>query len=215
MLVLIVALLVTSPAFAQPPISNPVYPAGLDSAMLARLVDGYLANARTAIERLAVVRGRRTAANTLRPFDDANNALENAQGLLAIATQVHPDSAVRAEGRRAEERLSRVRSDLAADPRVARAFATLDTAALSAEERLLVARVRREYHRAGADRDEPTRQRFRTLFESRDRLTSRFALGIAGDTTKVLATAEELAGMPPEWIAAHARLPSAIPGRST
>ena len=204
-LVLIVALLVTSPAFAQPPISNPVYPAGLDSAMLARLVDGYLANARTAIERLAVVRGRRTAANTLRPFDDANNALENAQGLLAIATQVHPDSAVRAEGRRAEERLSRVRSDLAADPRVARAFATLDTAALSAEERLLVARVRREYHRAGADRDEPTRQRFRTLFESRDRLTSRFALGIAGDTTKVLATAEELAGMPPEWIAAHAR----------
>jgi thimet oligopeptidase len=65
--------------------------------------------------------------------------------------------------------------------------------------------VRRDYHRAGADRDEASRQRFRALFEAHGRLTTRFGANIAGDTTKTLATADELAGMPSEWIAAHPR----------
>lgn len=202
---LIIGLLVTASAVAQAPISDPVYPAGLDSAMLARLVDGHLADAGAAVERLAAVRGRRTAGNTLRPFDDANNAVENALALTAIATQVHPDTAVRAEGLRAQERITRFRAGFAADPLVARAFAALDTTALTAEEKLLVARVRRDYRRAGAGRDEPTRQRFRSLFETLDRLNNRFESDIAGDTTRILATSDEVAGMPPDWIAAHER----------
>src|SRR5512132_1329758 len=48
-------------------------------------------DARAAIERIVAVRGERSAANTLRPFDDAINATEQAQGLTAIATQLHPD----------------------------------------------------------------------------------------------------------------------------
>jgi Zn-dependent oligopeptidase len=202
---LMIGLLITASSSAQTPRSDPVYPAGLDSGLLVRLVDRHLADARAAVERLVAVRGRRTAGNTLRPFDDANNAVENAQGLLAIATQLHPDSGVRAVGQRAAERVSRFRAEFAADPRIARAVGALDTARLAAEERLLVARVRRDYHRAGADRDEPTRRRFRTLFEALERLSSRFNENIAGDTTKVLATADELAGMPPEWTAAHPR----------
>jgi thimet oligopeptidase len=173
--------------------------------MLARLVGGQLEAARTAVERLVVVHGRRTAANTLRPFDDAINAVDNAQGLLAIATQLHPDRAVRAEGNRASERVTQFSAELAADPRVAQAFAALDTMPLTTEERLLVRRVRRDYHRAGADRDDATRLRSRTLREILDRLETRFAMNLGGDTTKVLATAEEVAGMPPDWVAAHPR----------
>jgi thimet oligopeptidase len=202
---LTIGLLVAASAFAQPLISGPVYPAGLDPAMLARLVDGHLAEARAAAERLAAVQGRRNAGNTLRPFDDANNALEIALGLTAIATQVHPDSAIRAEGLGAQERITRFRAEFAADPRVAQAFAALDTTALTGEEKLLVARVRRDYRRAGAGRDEPTRQRFRSLFETLDRLNNRFEGNIAGDTTRIPAIPDEVAGMPPAWIAAHER----------
>jgi Zn-dependent oligopeptidase len=54
----------------------------------ARLVDGHLADARAAVEHLAAVQGRRTVDNTIRPFDDANNAVEDASGLAAIATQI-------------------------------------------------------------------------------------------------------------------------------
>src|SRR6266540_4717627 len=62
---LIIGLLVTASAFAQPLVSDPVYPAGFDAPMLVRLVDGHLADARAAVERLVAVRGPRTAANTL------------------------------------------------------------------------------------------------------------------------------------------------------
>lgn len=202
-LALTIALLVTASAFAQPLVSDPVYPAGLDAAMLARLVDGHLADARAAVEHLGSVRRERTAANTLRPFDDANNHVEIAKGLTAIATQVHPDSAIRAEGLKADERISRFRAEFAADARVARAFAALDPKKLSPEERLMVERVRRDYRRAGADRDEATRARLRTLFETQDRLSTEFERNIVGDQTEVLAMPDELTGMPPEWIAAH------------
>lgn len=200
---LTIALLATAPAFAQPPISDPVYPAGLDPAMLARLVDGHIADARAAVTRLVSVKGRRNAANTLRPYDEAENQVGLARGLTAIATQVHPDKEVRAEGLRAEDRISRFRSELAADARVAHAFAALDTSAFTKEERFLVERVRRTYRRAGADRDEATRARFRAVFQKLEQLSTEFERNIVADATKITASPDELTGLPPEWIAAH------------
>jgi thimet oligopeptidase len=191
-----------SAAVSQAP-SEPFYPADLDAAKLARLVDDHLAAARAAIERLVAVTGPRTADNTLRPFDDAYNRGSIATGLATIAVNVHPDSAVRAAGLLAEERVSRLQSELTSDPRIARAFATLDTAGLTAEERLLAARIRRDLRRAGADRDETTRQQLRAHFEALDRLGTAFARNLAEDTTTVRATRQELEGMPPDWIAAH------------
>jgi Zn-dependent oligopeptidase len=173
------SLLFAASASAQHPVSDPVYPAGLDAPTLARLVDARLADARAAMERLVAVRARRTVANTLSPFDDAVNAVQIAEGLARIAAQLHPDSAVRAEGLRAKDRVSRLRAELAVDSRIARAFAALDTKALTPEEKLLVARVRRDHHRAGADSDEATRTRLRTLFETHDRLNAEFTRNIA------------------------------------
>ena len=46
----------TAPAVAQPVTSQPVYPAGFDAAMLTRLVDKHLADARAV--RRAVASGR-------------------------------------------------------------------------------------------------------------------------------------------------------------
>jgi hypothetical protein len=106
-------------AAAQSVVSDPVYPAGLDAPMLARPVDAHLADARAAVERLVAVQGPRTAANTLRPFDDASNHVKVAEGLTAIAAELHADSAIRDESQRAEERISRLHLEFGADPTVA------------------------------------------------------------------------------------------------
>lgn len=202
----LVALAVLSPArvaLAQTPVSTPVYPADLDAPKLARFVDEHLADARAAVERLVAVTGPRTAANTLRPFDDAYNHGAIAEGLAGIAINLHPDSVVRAEGERADQRVSRLHSDLTNDPRIASAFAALDTTGLTAEERLFASRILRDLRRAGADRDDATRQQVRTHFETLDRLGTAFGRNLAEDTTTVLAEPDELEGMPPDWIAAH------------
>jgi thimet oligopeptidase len=192
-------------AAAQTLVSDPVYPADLDAPKLASLVDSHLAAAREAVERLVAVTGTRTAANTLRPLDDARNHGLIANGLAGIAVHVHPDSAMRAEGLRAEQRISQLQAEMTTDPRLARALEALDTTALTAEERRLFALLRRDFRRAGADRDEATRNQLRGYFEAMDRLNTAFARNIAEDTTTFTATRDELTGLPADWIEAHER----------
>jgi thimet oligopeptidase len=190
---------------AQSSVLDPVYPADLDAPKLARLVNDHLAAAQAAVGRLVAVTGERTAANTLRPFDDARNHEMLAQGLVEIAVNVHPDSAVRAEGLKAQRRVSAFRTGLRADVRVMHAFDALDPTPLAAEERLLRSRVLRDFRRAGTHLDQATRTRLRANWEELDRLGTAFTRNIAEDTTTVLATQEELAGLPPDWIARHRR----------
>lgn len=192
-------------ASAQAPDSRPIYPAGLDAPMLARLVDGHLADGRAAIERLAAVTGTRTAVNTLRPYDDAYNHVYLAGGLARLAIRVHPDSAVRAEGLRAQERVTQFEAGLKGDRRVVAAIQALDTTTLTGEERRLVAALRRDFRRAGHDLDESAQARLRELRATTSRLGTLFGRNISEDTTTIPATLAELEGMPPDWIAAHPR----------
>ncbi|HEX6308549.1 MAG TPA: M3 family metallopeptidase [Longimicrobiales bacterium] len=192
-------------ASAQAPDSRPFYPAGLDAPKLARLVDEHLAAGRAAIEQLAAVTGTRTATNTLRPYDDAQNHAFQAGGLARLAAHVHPDSAIRAEGVRALERVTEFQTGLNGDRRVVEAISALDTTALTAQELRVVAALRRDFRRAGHNLDESARARLRELRATTSRLGTLFGRNIAEDTTTIPATNAELEGMPPDWIAAHPR----------
>jgi thimet oligopeptidase len=198
-------ILPTGAARAQDGPNPPAYPAHFDAQELTRRVDRWLEAARADLRRLLDVRGRRTAANTLRPWDEALNQVHLAERLVRLAIDVHPDSSVRAQGLRDQERVARFQSERQVDPRLAHAFEALDTVPLTPEQRLLTLRVRRDFHRAGADRDEETRRRVREALEALERLSTMFARNIAEDTATFSATPEELAGMPADWIARHGK----------
>jgi thimet oligopeptidase len=184
---------------------RPLYPGPLDSASLARLVDSHLQLARKAYDAMLASRGPRTAANTLRLWDEARNHATDADGLSKIAINVYPDSAVRREGIQAEQRVSRLRNELATDPRAARAFQGLDTTRLSAVERLLVARTLRDFRRDGVLLPDSQRIQVRDHLGTLDRLSTTFARNIAEDTTNLAVAERDLAGMPPDWISRHGR----------
>jgi len=192
----------------QPSRQRPLYPGPIDSAGLARLVDGNLAAARKTYGGMLAVQGRRSAANTIRRWDDALTRASEAQGLAEIAVNIHPDSGVRREGIRALERVSRFRNELNTDPRAARAFQALDTTALPAVERLLVSRAIRDFRRAGVLLPEAGRARMRSYLETLDRLSNAFARNIAEDTTTFAVAEKEAAGMPQDWISRHRRDPA-------
>jgi thimet oligopeptidase len=194
------------PADAQGPTpQRPLYSGALDSATVAHLVDGNLALARKSFDAMLTAPGSRTADNTLRLWDDALNHTTDAAGLADIALQVYPDSAVRQEGIRAKERVSRLRSEITTDPRAARAFHGLDTSRLAAVERLLVSRTLRDFRRAGVLLPDSQRAEARTHLETLDRLSTAFARNIAEDTTSFAVPESDLGGMPPDWIARHRR----------
>ena len=192
----------------QPSRQAPIYPGAIDSARLARMVDAHLAAGRKSYEGMLAARGARSAANTIRPWDQALNRANEAQGLADIGLNMHPDSGVRHEGVRALERVSKFRSELATDPRAARAFQALDTTALTSVERLLVARALRDFRRAGVLLPEADRARMRSNLETLDRLSNAFARNIAEDTTTFAVSDSEAVGMPPDWIARHRRDPA-------
>jgi thimet oligopeptidase len=195
----------TSPPRAQDRPNPPAYPAHFDAQELTHRVNRWLEAARADLRRLLDVRGRRTAANTLRPWDEALNHVNLAERLAHLAINVHPDSSVRVEGIRDQELVARFQSELQVDPRLAHAFEALDTVPLTPEERLLTVRARRDFHRAGADRDEETRRRRREDFEALERLSTAFARNIAEDSATFSARPEELVGMPADWIARHGK----------
>jgi thimet oligopeptidase len=198
--------LLAPPAAAQgPPPQRPLYSGALDSATVARLVDGHLALARKSFDAMLAAPGVRTARTTLRLWDDALNHATDAAGLADIALQVYPDSAVRQEGIRADERVSRFRNEITTDPRAARAFQGLDTSRLAAVERLLVSRALRDFRRAGVLLSESQRAEARAYRETLDRLSTAFARNIAEDTTSFAVPDSDLAGMPPDWITRHRR----------
>jgi thimet oligopeptidase len=189
----------------QPSRQPPLYPGPIDSTGLARLVDENLAAARKSYDGMLAVGGRRSAANTIRPWDEALERAGEAQGLAEIALNIHPDSTVRQEGTRALERVSRFRNELNTDPRAVRAFQALDTTALTPVERLLVSRAIRDFRRAGVLLAEADRARMRSYLETLDRLSNAFARNIAEDTTTFAVTESEAVGMPADWIARHRR----------
>jgi thimet oligopeptidase len=183
----------------------PLFPGRLDSAGLARLVDTRLAGARRSFETMLAVKGRRTTANTLRPWDDAQNQAWDASGLADLAVNVYPDSAVRQEGLRAVERVSKFRNEVSTDPRAARAFTEVDTSRLSPIERRLVALAVRDFRRAGVLLPDAERAQVRQNLETLDRLSTAFARNLAEDTTTIRVNENELTGMPPDWVSRHKR----------
>src|SRR5205814_10447879 len=72
-----------------------------DAAAFGRIQDQRLARARAAIARLVAVKGRRTTANTLRPYDDALLQLDAVLSQASLMSEVHPDSNLRMAAERA------------------------------------------------------------------------------------------------------------------
>src|ERR1700754_4392302 len=69
-----------------------------DVPSLQKAVDARLARAQGLLNDLVAVRGPRTPANTLEPYDDLLEEIRTASGLAGIMAAVHPDEAMRKAG---------------------------------------------------------------------------------------------------------------------
>ena len=174
--------------------------------MLTAVADFQLAAARDRIEQLLAVSGRRTIENTLQPYDDVflhPNAVFN---FLSI---VHPSPAIRAAAAREFARLRAFRIALSQNRAVYEALAAMDLSGADAETRFYVARVLQNFRAAAIDRDEAARQTIARLRADMLTLEQQFQANLGqpgGDL--VFASAAELEGLDPEWMASQRRGPA-------
>ncbi len=195
-------------AAATTPVSTPDDPlhhwtVTRDPAGLDRAVDGRIAAAKAAIERMLKVRGARTIANTLQPFDDAGLALEAAAAQAGLAAQVSPDSAIRATAEAAGRRIDAYDTELSLDRRLYDALRAIDLSKADAATRTYVEKTLLEFRLSGVDKDDATRARIQALQESLTVTSQTFSRNIRSDKRTIEATPAELAGLPQDFIERH------------
>ena len=192
------------PAVADPASNAPFYLGVSDSASLTVMVNGRLAAARGALERLTSATGRRTAAQTVRMYDDILVHIDAARELASIVRQLHPDAAMRTAAETLAQAAEGFETELSLNTAAYGALA----GAKAARAPLDVARYLKleldDYRREGVDKDAATRARINDLRDQLVRLRQEFDRNVRdGARTLSAATASELAGLPPDFIAAH------------
>ncbi len=162
-----------------------------------------LAGAKALIAQMVAVKGPRTIANTLQPYDDALNLLEQAGAQSLLISETSPIQATREAAEKCMQEVSAYGTELSLDRRVYDALAALDVSKADAETQFYVTRTLRDFRLAGVDKDDATRQRIRDLSDSLTLIGQDFGRNIREDKSTVVCTAAELEGMPQDWIDAH------------
>ncbi|HUJ61799.1 MAG TPA: M3 family metallopeptidase [Kofleriaceae bacterium] len=175
-----------------------------------RAADQFAAECLAGLERARQLRpaiiaaSDRSIAGTLEPYNALLTAASASNALAGLMSEVHPDEAVRDAARECEQEVSRFYSELALDREMYDALAAVDVAGADLETRRFHAHTLRDYRRAGVDRPPEVRTRLKQIDEELTRLGQQFSKNISEDVREIeVKEPARLAGLPPDFIAAH------------
>jgi thimet oligopeptidase len=174
-----------------------------DPATLEAWVARRLAAAQGDIDRLTSLKGARTVANTLQPYDDAQNELALAGNESYLLFSLSKDASMRNSAQTQVSKIAAVATDLGLNQKVYRALVAVPMPANDPATKHYLERTLLEYRLGGVDKDDATRSKVHTL---QDRITSDgldFSKNIADDVRKITVTREQLEGLPPDFVARH------------
>jgi thimet oligopeptidase len=182
--------------------SAPFY-AGLgDPESLKTTMDRRQAEAQQKIDELLAVKEPRTVENTLKVYDDVKIALNAVTGPSGLIAQVHPDERMRQTAGAAAESARALGADLVLNRAVYDALAAIDVSRADAQVKFYLERELRDFRLNGVDRDQATRERIGQLQRTLDAANQEFMRAIRANEKQItVASADELAGLPPDFIA--------------
>jgi thimet oligopeptidase len=184
--------------------NQPFWTGHPDAPTFERAVDARLDHARALLARLVGVKGKRTAANTLVPYDRLMRELDRAASASGLIQKVHPDSALRQAADRSDRKVNALATEISLDRRVYDAVQAMDLSDADSVIRHYVGRILRDFRLAGVDRDSATRARIKALREELVVIGQEFDRNISDDIRTVeVASVADLAGLPEDYIAAH------------
>jgi len=167
-------------------------------------VDAAIEQAEEVLHGLIDVSGERDFENTLRPLDRIADIISHADHDFFFMGSVHPDKEVRNAAKESEEKITKWASDIFfRDDLYAAigAYAETDGAkALGGEHARLLDHTLRDLRRAGHELDPETRDRVKNLTQREIELGVRFQQNIDEWDDWILATRDELEGLPDSWI---------------
>lgn len=192
----------------ESPLTEPRYLFAKDDKTLATLAQAGLAECRARLEKLLAVPGPRTLENLLVPYDRLLLDLSEMQGQSNFLFNVHPDAGVRSTADTWYQESERFATDLSLNRPLYDAFVSLDVSTADKETQYAVYKILRDFRLAGVDRDEATRTRIKELRDAMTAIGQEFDRKIREDVRSIHVDGPEaLAGLPDDFIKAHARGP--------
>ena len=168
-------------------------------------VDHHLQAHQTAIDQLLTVQEPRTVDNTLVLYDRAIAALGVAGSEAGLLHSVCQEKAVRTQAEAMVQAVSEAAVQLSLNPRVYQALSAIDTANLDAATKHYLERTLLQYRLAGVDKDQATREKIQQLQERITELGLTFGRNVQEQgNTVVVEDANELDGLPQDFLARHA-----------
>jgi thimet oligopeptidase len=162
-----------------------------------------LATARSELETLLAVKGPRTEADTLGPYQRLQLALSNAGHRAGLLSEVHPDKPLREAAESVVQEVSAYATELSLHRGLYDALASVAMEGLASDTRRFLEHTLRDFRRAGVDKDEPTR---RASGAGRPRGAAGPGLRPGhprGRAQRGYAAPEQLAGLPEDYRARH------------
>ncbi|HEY1649134.1 MAG TPA: M3 family metallopeptidase [Terracidiphilus sp.] len=170
---------------------------------LTAWVGSRLAEHEAALARLLALEGERTPENSLSLYDHAVEQLSLAGAQAGVLNSVAPDKGVRDQAQIEAQRVAVAGSALSLNREVYEALVAIDVEGASPATKHYVERTLLSYRLAGVDKDQPTRDRLQTLHEKTTRLSLEFSRNIQEGGKTIQATADELDGLPADYLARH------------
>jgi thimet oligopeptidase len=173
------------------------------AVVLKARLDRRLVLARASIARMLAVKGPRTIANTLVPYDEAFRQLEMASAQSGLVAEVLPDAATRDSAEMVTQEVSAYVTELSLNRKVYDALAALDVKNGDPATRYYVEHTLLEFRLAGVDKPDATRGKIKKASDENVLLAQEFDRNIREDKTTITCTPEELAGLPADFVTRH------------
>ena len=176
--------------------------AGDSPAALRGWVEARLARASAAITELRAEQAPRSIENTLARYDEAYALIVEAQAQAQLMNGVSTQRELRDAGQALAQSASAALTALSLDREVYQALASIPQPADPATRHYLE-RALLEYRLAGVDRNAATRERIRTLQAQITERSLAFERAVHEDVRSVQVSAQELTGLPEDYLRAH------------
>ncbi|MBK9071901.1 MAG: Zn-dependent oligopeptidase [Myxococcales bacterium] len=182
-------------------------PTAAPEAILATCRQG-IAEAQTALAEVLATKAAPSVATTLEKYNDLGIALGKSMAMAGLFSEVHPSEAVREAARTCEQEGSKFASELSLNRDLYDVLVAIDVSKENADTKRFVEFTLRDFRRAGVDKDAATRDRLKAIDEEMTKLSQDFSKRLAEDTRSIEIDPKELAGLPADYVAAHAPGPS-------
>jgi thimet oligopeptidase len=166
-------------------------------------VSARLAAHEAALQALVAIQVPRTPDNSLRLYDTAIEQLSLAGAQAGVLNSVAADKAVRDQAQMEAQRVAMAGSALSLNREVYDALAAISLDGADPATKHYVQRTLLSYRLAGVDKDQATRDRLKALHEKATRFSLEFSRNIQEGGKTIEATADELEGLPPDYLARH------------